>query len=49
MKSMRFSQKFTIINFVDNYIKKVNNNLDQIYLSWWSEIISIQQLNKYEN
>ena len=35
--------------FVDKYINTVNENIDQIYKGWWSEVVSIQEFEKYEN
>jgi len=35
--------------FLKKYINIVNNNMDQLYKGWWSEIISIKEFNKYEN
>jgi len=35
--------------FVDKYINTVNENIDRIYKGWWSEVVSIQEFEKYEN
>jgi hypothetical protein len=34
--------------FKEHYIKVINNNIDDIYKGWWSEILSMENWRKYE-
>jgi len=34
--------------FKERYIELVNNNFDRIYCGWWSEVLSLKELKKYE-
>lgn len=34
--------------FMQYYISIVNRNIDSIYRGWWSEILSLQELSKYD-
>jgi hypothetical protein len=35
--------------FAEIYKSKIKNKTNQSFNGWWSEIISINQMNKYEN
>jgi hypothetical protein len=36
-------------DFADFYKSTIKKKLNQTFIGWWSEIISINQMNKYEN
>ena len=48
-KFSELREKLSTPSFIRNYIEIINNNMDIIFTGWWSEILTLEEYNKYEN
>lgn len=48
-KVRKLRNKLSTPSFIINYIQIINFNMDNIFTGWWSEILTLEDYNKYEN